>query len=83
MEIDRAAYYSHIRELALIKRAEYSVATGAFGLKEVRAIYRREGIAIDTLSLTPRLKAIYICALMENAQWRSEKICQRSLNFLR
>jgi len=62
MEIDRAAYYSHIRELALIKRAEYSVATGAFGLKEVRAIYRREGIAIDTLSLTPRLKAIYMCS---------------------
>jgi Zn-dependent peptidase ImmA (M78 family) len=62
MVIDRAAYYSHIRELASIKRVEFSVVTGAFGLREVRAIYRREGVAIDALPLTPRLKAIYMCS---------------------
>jgi Zn-dependent peptidase ImmA (M78 family) len=62
MTIDRTAYYSQIRELALVKRAQFSVVTGAFGLAEVRAIYRSEGIAIDSRKLTPRLKAIYMCS---------------------
>jgi Zn-dependent peptidase ImmA (M78 family) len=62
MMIDRNAYYSHVRELALIKRSEFSVVTEKFGLSQVRAIYRCEGIAIDARPLTSRLKAIYMCS---------------------
>jgi len=62
MTIDRSAYYSHIRELASIKRTEFSVKTEAFGLSKVREIYRREGIVIDSRKLTSRLKAIYMCS---------------------
>jgi Zn-dependent peptidase ImmA (M78 family) len=62
MAIDRNAYYAHIRELALIKRSEFSVVTETFGLAQVRGIYRREGVTIDSRKLTPRLKAIYMCS---------------------
>lgn len=62
MAIDRNAYYAHIRELALIKRSEFSVVTENFGLAQVRGIYRREGIIIDTRPLTPRIKAVYMCS---------------------
>jgi len=57
MELCGLLIIRHIRELALIKRAEYSVAT-ELSLTSVRASYRREGIAIEYTIATPRLKAI-------------------------
>lgn len=58
--MDRHAYYSTIRTAAQIKREEFGVRTGAFGVREVRAIYRREGITIDIRKLPSCLKAIYV-----------------------
>ncbi len=55
------AYYGDLKELARAKRAEFSVVTSAFGLREVRAIYRRERIRIDTRRLSSVVKAIYMC----------------------
>lgn len=50
-----------MKELAHRKRVEFSVATSAFGLREVRAIYRREGIRIDARRLPAAVKAVYMC----------------------
>lgn len=61
MMIDRTSFYAEIRRQALAKRAEYSVRTEIFGVREVRRIYSHEGVAIDIRSLPPALKAIYVC----------------------
>ncbi|HXW25922.1 MAG TPA: ImmA/IrrE family metallo-endopeptidase [Xanthobacteraceae bacterium] len=58
--INKTAYYASIRELARKKRAEYSIQTNAFGIREIRAIYRREHITIDIRTLPSCLKAIYL-----------------------
>lgn len=51
-----------MRNLALQKRQEYSVQTAGFGLRELRKIYKAEGIRIDTLPLkSRRIRASYFC----------------------
>jgi Zn-dependent peptidase ImmA (M78 family) len=60
MENDRATYYRFMRELAQKKRMELGIRTGAFGVREVRAIYRQEKITIDIRKLPSCLKAIYM-----------------------
>ncbi|HMB84376.1 MAG TPA: ImmA/IrrE family metallo-endopeptidase, partial [Terriglobales bacterium] len=47
--------------LAREKRADYGVDTGSFGLREVRAIYKQEGIRIDYWRLPRKIKALYMC----------------------
>jgi Zn-dependent peptidase ImmA (M78 family) len=51
-----------LKSLARKKREEFCVATAAFGLREVRAIYKAEGIRIDYWPLSYKIKAIYMCA---------------------
>src|ERR1700684_2104259 len=60
MTTDRGAYYSFMRELAQKKRAEYSIETATFGIREIRGIYRKENIIIDIRRLPSCLKAIYL-----------------------
>lgn len=57
----RNAYYEDLKLLALQKRVEYRVNTAAFGLSEVRAIYKQEGIRIDHWPLPRKVKALYMC----------------------
>lgn len=45
--MSRSEYYEYLQALARAKREEFGVSTEGFGLREMRAIYRREGISID------------------------------------
>lgn len=59
--MSRSAYYESLQALARSKRAEHCVATAAFGLREVRRIYKKEGIRIDHWPLPRKVKALYMC----------------------
>jgi Zn-dependent peptidase ImmA (M78 family) len=59
--MSRRAYYEELQKLAREKRAEYGVVTSSFGLQEVRAIYKQEGIRIDHWALPRKIKALYMC----------------------
>jgi Zn-dependent peptidase ImmA (M78 family) len=60
--MDRNTYYEELKDLARSKRAIYGVKTEAFGLREVRSIYKAEGIRLDTWPELPkRVKAMYMC----------------------
>ena len=59
--MSRRAYYETMQRLAREKRAEHNVDTASFGLREVRAIYKSEGIRIDKWPLRPKIKAVYMC----------------------
>lgn len=60
--MSRRAYYEELQELAREKRAEYHVDTARFGLREVRVIYKSEGIHIDHWPHLPyKIKALYMC----------------------
>ena len=58
--MDKAAYYALMREAARKKREQFSIETGRLGVREIRKIYKREGIIIDIRKLPFCLKAIYI-----------------------
>jgi hypothetical protein len=60
--MNRNAYYENLKALARAKRAEHGVDTAAFGLREIRGIYRTEGIVIDQYPLPAKIKALYMCA---------------------
>lgn len=57
----RAAYYEEMQQLARQKRTEHGVNTARFGLKELRTIYRKEGIRLDNYPLPRKVKALYMC----------------------
>jgi Zn-dependent peptidase ImmA (M78 family) len=59
--MSRSAYYEELKELARQKRAEYRVDTAAFGLSELRVIYKQEGIRLDHWPLPRKVKALYMC----------------------
>lgn len=59
--MNRRAYYEGLLHLARDKRAEYGVDTACFGLRELRVIYKREGIRIDHWPLPYKVKALYMC----------------------
>jgi Zn-dependent peptidase ImmA (M78 family) len=60
--VSRHAYYEGLKSLAREKRSAYGVSTSAFGLREVRRIYKAESIHIDTWPLPRRIKALYMCS---------------------
>jgi Zn-dependent peptidase ImmA (M78 family) len=60
--MSRHTYYENLKALAREKRAEHGVDTAAFGLREIRGIYRTEGIVIDHYPLPAKIKALYMCA---------------------
>jgi Zn-dependent peptidase ImmA (M78 family) len=60
--MSRNAYYEELKRLAREKRAKYQVDTAAFGLRELRRIYKAEGIRIDHWPLSRKIKALYMCA---------------------
>ncbi len=58
----RNDYYQEMRQLALIKRAQYRVETTTLNLTVIRNIYKQEGIRIDNWELKGRkIKAMYFC----------------------
>jgi Zn-dependent peptidase ImmA (M78 family) len=57
----RRAYYEELKQFAREQRATYGVDTAAFGLREVRKIYKHEGIRIDHWPLPRKIKALYMC----------------------
>lgn len=60
--MNRHAYYEDLKALAREKRELYGVDTSAFGLRDVRRIYKAEGIQIDYWPLPYKIKALYMCA---------------------
>jgi Zn-dependent peptidase ImmA (M78 family) len=60
--MNRHAYYEDLKALARAKRVDYGVDTAAFGLPEIRRIYKVEGVRIDYWPLPRKIKAIYMCA---------------------
>jgi len=59
--MSRNTYYEDLKQLARQKRAKYKVDTSAFGLRELRRIYKAEGIRIDHWPLSRKIKALYMC----------------------
>jgi len=59
--MSRHAYYEDLKALAREKRELHGVDTAAFGLREVRRIYKEEGIRIDLWPLPYKIKALYMC----------------------
>jgi Zn-dependent peptidase ImmA (M78 family) len=59
--MSRRAYYEELQHLAREKRTKYGVDTASFGLQEVRAIYKEEGIRLDHWLLPRKIKAMYMC----------------------
>jgi Zn-dependent peptidase ImmA (M78 family) len=49
-----------MRDLAREKREQFGIKTDSLGVREVRGIYRKEGITIDIRKLPSCLKAIYV-----------------------
>lgn len=45
--MSRTDYYQALKALARSKRTEYGVTTDHLGIREMRGIYRREGIVLD------------------------------------
>ena len=60
--MSRHAHYEELKALAREKRELYGVVTDAFGLREVRKIYKAEGVRIDYYPLPYKIKALYMCA---------------------
>ncbi|HEY1805731.1 MAG TPA: ImmA/IrrE family metallo-endopeptidase [Terracidiphilus sp.] len=60
--MSRDAYFEELKALAREKRNLHRVNTAAFGLREIRKIYRVERIRIDYWPLPSKIKAIYMCA---------------------
>lgn len=60
--INRDEYFEGLKALAREKRLYHAVRTNSFGLREVRQIYKVEGIRIDAWPLPPKIKAMYMCA---------------------
>jgi Zn-dependent peptidase ImmA (M78 family) len=58
----RDEYFEDLKALAREKRKLYDIKTNAFGLREVRKIYKAEGIRIDKWPLRGKVKAMYMCA---------------------
>jgi Zn-dependent peptidase ImmA (M78 family) len=59
--MSRRAYYEELQQLAHQKRAEHGVDTASLGLREVRSIFKKEGIRIDHWPLPRKIKALYMC----------------------
>ena len=59
--MSRTAYYQGLKALAAAQRRHYGVQTHNFGLREVRGIYKNEGIRLDLWSLPSKVKAVYMC----------------------
>jgi Zn-dependent peptidase ImmA (M78 family) len=60
--MNRDAYFEYLKAMAREKRGHHAVRTHSFGLREVRKIYKNEGIRIDPWPLPPKIKAMYMCA---------------------
>lgn len=60
--MSRHAHYEDLKSLARERREHYGVVTEGFGLRELRRIYKAEGIRIDYFPLPYKIKALYMCA---------------------
>lgn len=56
-----STYYQDVKLLAREKRLQHGVLTASFGLRQVRDIYKAEGIKIDMWPLPRSIKALYMC----------------------
>jgi len=64
--VERYPYYLQMKALARTTRQKHHVATSHFGLREMRAIYRQEGIKLD---LWPhRMKKVRAAYFLEDGQ---------------
>jgi hypothetical protein len=54
-------YFAEMKALARLKRTHYGVNTAAFGLRELRKIYKAESISLDSWPLPRKIKALYMC----------------------
>ncbi len=57
----RSDYYESLKQLARQKRDRHQVVTSALGLREVRAIYKAEGVTVDLRPLSVTIRAVYMC----------------------
>jgi Zn-dependent peptidase ImmA (M78 family) len=58
----RDEYFEGLKALAREKRKYHAVRTDSFGLREIRKIYKKEGIRIDPWPLPAKIKGVYMCA---------------------
>jgi Zn-dependent peptidase ImmA (M78 family) len=58
----RDEYFEGLKALAREKRKYHAVRTDSFGLREIRQVYKKEGIRIDPWPLPAKIKGLYMCA---------------------
>jgi Zn-dependent peptidase ImmA (M78 family) len=59
--MSRGPYYEELLCLAREMRVRHNVDTASFGLREIRQIYKQEGIRLDHWPLPYKIKALYMC----------------------
>lgn len=59
--MSRGPYYEELLCLAREMRVRHNVDTASFGLREIREIYKQEGIRLDHWPLPYKIKALYMC----------------------
>jgi Zn-dependent peptidase ImmA (M78 family) len=59
--VSRHAYYEDLKALTRAKRVHHGVDTAAFGLRQLRQIYKAESIRIDYYPLPYKIKSLYMC----------------------
>jgi hypothetical protein len=69
----RDEYFEGLKALAREKRKYHAVRTDSFGLREIRQVYKKEGIRIDPWPLQ-KLRA-YICARTVIIRSLSSALC--------
>ena len=60
--MSRHAYFQEMKRLAREKRDQFNIDTAAFGLREMRAVYKAEAIRIDYWPLPKKIRGLYMCA---------------------
>ncbi len=59
--MSRNDYFESLQSLAREKRIRHQVDTAAFGLRELRRIYKSEAVQLDHWPLPYKIKALYMC----------------------
>jgi Zn-dependent peptidase ImmA (M78 family) len=54
--------YEALKALAREKREQHGLVTAKLNLAAIRKVYRAEGVQIDLRELSPRIRALYMCA---------------------
>lgn len=59
--MNKSDYYAEMQRLAQIKRKEHGITTSKINIPVIKKIYKKEGIKIDQIKLSSKIRAAYFC----------------------